>query len=58
MLGKLKIELPDTWVTQSGLWGGPQMPWKECNGIDERLRFVVRLLDGELSNGKQRPGNL
>ena len=23
------------------------MPWKECNRMDERLRFVARLLDGE-----------
>jgi transposase InsO family protein len=23
------------------------MPWKECNQVDERLRFVGRLLDGE-----------
>jgi hypothetical protein len=23
------------------------MPWKECHVMDERLRFVVRLLDGE-----------
>ena len=23
------------------------MPWKECHVVDERLRFVVRLLDGE-----------
>ncbi len=23
------------------------MPWKECSAIDERLRFVARLLDGE-----------
>ena len=23
------------------------MPWKECNAMDERLRFVARLLDGE-----------
>jgi putative transposase len=23
------------------------MPWKECNQMDERLRFVGRLLDGE-----------
>ena len=22
------------------------MPWKECNRMDERLRFVARLLDG------------
>ena len=23
------------------------MPWKECHTVDERLRFVARLLDGE-----------
>lgn len=23
------------------------MPWKECYRMDERLRFVARLLDGE-----------
>ena len=23
------------------------MPWKECNHMDERLRFVARLLEGE-----------
>jgi hypothetical protein len=23
------------------------MPWKECNRMDERLRFVARLPDGE-----------
>ena len=23
------------------------MPWKECAKMDERLRFVARLLDGE-----------
>lgn len=23
------------------------MPWKECNHVDERLKFVARLLDGE-----------
>ncbi len=23
------------------------MPWKECNRMDERLRFVARLLKGE-----------
>ena len=23
------------------------MPWKECNQMVERLRFVARLLDGE-----------
>ncbi len=23
------------------------MPWKECNKMDEKLRFVARYLDGE-----------
>jgi hypothetical protein len=23
------------------------MPWKECNHMDERLRLVAKLLDGE-----------
>ena len=23
------------------------MPWKECDRMDERLKFVARLLDGE-----------
>src|ERR1700675_3543096 len=23
------------------------MPWKECNSMDERLKFIARLLDGE-----------
>ena len=23
------------------------MPWKECHVMDERLRFVAQLLDGE-----------
>jgi len=23
------------------------MPWRECYQMDERLRFVARLLDGE-----------
>ena len=27
-------------------WEAP-MPWKECSVIDERLRFVARLLEGE-----------
>src|ERR1700730_8537448 len=27
--------------------GGAQMPWQECYKMDERLRFVARLLDGE-----------
>jgi len=27
--------------------GGPQMPRRECYKMDERLRFVARLLEGE-----------
>ena len=27
------------------------MPWKECSVMDERLRFVARLLDGEAMSG-------
>ena len=23
------------------------MPWQECNPMDERLKFIVGLLDGE-----------
>jgi len=23
------------------------MPWKECNPMDERLKFIARLLDGD-----------
>jgi len=23
------------------------MPWKECHVVDERVRFVARLLDGD-----------
>ena len=23
------------------------MPWQECNRMDEKLKFVARLLDGE-----------
>lgn len=26
------------------------MPWKECNQMDEKLKFVVRLLDGKSDN--------
>jgi hypothetical protein len=29
------------------LSGEVWMPWKECSVMDERLRFVARLLDGE-----------
>src|ERR1700692_2690691 len=28
-------------------FGGPKMPWRECYKMDERPRFVARLLDGE-----------
>ena len=27
------------------------MPWKECHIMDERLRFVARLLEGEKMTG-------
>ena len=27
------------------------MPWKECHVVDERLRFVARLLEGESMTG-------
>jgi transposase len=27
------------------------MPWKECLVMDERLRFVAKLLDGEAMSG-------
>jgi len=30
----------------TAFWG-PKMPWRECYKMDERLRFVARLLDGE-----------
>ncbi len=30
------------------------MPWKECKPMDERLKFIARLLDGE----KMAPGIL
>ena len=25
------------------------MPWKECHAVDERTRFVARLMDGDLT---------
>ena len=27
------------------------MPWKECNIVEERLRFIARLIDGEKMAG-------
>src|SRR5215813_3348720 len=27
--------------------GERKMPWKECNQMDERLKFIARLLNGE-----------
>ena len=37
---------------RNGLHTGPfarraKVPWKECNQMDERLKFIARLLDGE-----------
>jgi hypothetical protein len=34
-------------VTLFALFERRAMPWKECHVVDERLRFVARLLDGE-----------
>jgi hypothetical protein len=34
------------------------MPWKECHVVDERLRFVARLLDGEKMAGLCEAENL
>ena len=33
------------------------MPWKECSVVEERLRFVARLLDGEVMTDlcRERP---
>src|SRR5258708_5598904 len=39
--------IPDTYVTLSGFCGRRKMPWQECSKVDERLRFVARLLEGE-----------
>jgi hypothetical protein len=30
------------------------MPWKECYKMDERMRFVARLMEGEKMAGKMR----
>ena len=30
------------------------MPWKKCHVVDERLRFIARLLDGEKMAGLYR----
>src|ERR1043165_2803475 len=38
---------PDTWVTLSAFEREVSMPWKEYSVMDERLRFVAKLLDGE-----------
>ena len=31
------------------------MPWKECQIVDERLRFIARLLDGETGSACSTP---
>ncbi len=33
--------------------GVPRMPWNECKPMDEKLRFVARLLEGEIETAKQ-----
>jgi transposase len=30
-----------------GFWPEVLMPWRECSVMEERLRFVARLLEGE-----------
>src|ERR1700756_1976313 len=39
--------VPDTWVTLFAFWREVLMPWKASSVMEERLRFVGRLLDGE-----------
>src|SRR5215471_11560154 len=39
--------VPDAWVTLFAFSGQRVMPWKESSVMEERLRFVARLLDGE-----------
>jgi len=34
-----------------GLLRESKMPWRECNPMDERLKFIARLLDGEKMAG-------
>ena len=37
--------MPETWVTLFALGREVLMPWTECSVMEERLRFVARLLD-------------
>jgi putative transposase len=39
--------IPETWVTQLGLLGESKSALEGCNHVDERLKFVARLLDRE-----------
>src|SRR6476660_10406268 len=41
--------VPDTWVTPPAWLTKPEvsMPWKESSVMDERRRFVARVLEGE-----------
>jgi len=40
--------VPETWFTLSWLTNqGGVMPWKERTIMEERMRFVLRLKDGE-----------
>ena len=34
------MSYPRHGVTQSGIWEYPQMSWKECNRMNERLRYL------------------
>ena len=39
--------VPNTWVKPLASQGEAWMPWKECSFVEERLRFVARLLESE-----------
>ena len=39
--------VPDTWVTLFAILAEGVMPWKERSVMEERLRFVARLIEGE-----------
>lgn len=39
--------IPEIWVTLFAFARRAKVPWQECNRMDERLKFVARVLDGE-----------
>ena len=34
-------------MTLLALCGRAEVPWKECHVMDERVKFIARMLDGE-----------